>query len=140
SCQSTPPSIRRSQGWYSSTGAIRCPRQAPRWPPRTGAPGAVTEAGEPVPALVARHRDRYPPEVPARRPATTATDIYLATGCMRELMGARAHPALLRFAAGCTLPEPRRRPKDAWRLLAEPDELLEDLYGPRKFRPFTVPR
>src|SRR5205814_3713023 len=104
----------------------------------SGDPGGVTAAGEPVPAMVARHRDRYPPEVPARRPATTATDIYLATGCMRELMGARAHPALLRFAAGCTLPEPPQRPKDAWRLLAELDELLEDLYGPRKFRPFTV--
>ncbi len=96
--------------------------------------------GEPLPALVARHRDDYPPEAAARGPATAATDIYLATGCMRRLMGRRAHPALLRFARGCALPVPRMRPQDAWRLLAELDELLEQLYGPRRFRPFALPR
>ncbi|WP_412542576.1 molecular chaperone DnaJ [Longispora sp. K20-0274] len=97
-----------------------------------------TAPGDPVPALVARHRDHYPPEVPDRRPATPGTDIFMATECMRKLMGTRAHPALLRFAAGCTPPNPRHRPQDAWRLLAELDGLLEDLYGPRTFRPFTL--
>ncbi|WP_018348854.1 protein kinase domain-containing protein [Longispora albida] len=101
---------------------------------------SVTTQDSPVPAMVARHRDMYPPEVPARQPATPATDIYLATACMRALMGSRAHPRLARFADGCTLPQPRRRPQDAWRLLTEFDELLENLYGPRTFRPFTVPR
>jgi hypothetical protein len=38
---------------------------------------------------------------------------------------------LLGFRAG--------RPQDAWRLLAEFDELLERLYGPRTFRPFAMP-
>lgn len=95
--------------------------------------------GTPLPAMVGRHRDRYPPEVAARRPATAATDIYLASDLMRRLMGARAHPALTRFITGCTLERPRMRPQDAWRLLAEFDELLGDLYGPRRFRPFTMP-
>ncbi|MEV6524460.1 serine/threonine-protein kinase [Longispora sp. NPDC051575] len=99
---------------------------------------SVTTPDTPVPALVARHRDRYPPEVPDRRPASAGTDVHMATSCMRDLMGTRAHPALLRFAAGCSLPDQRRRPQDAWRLLAEFDELLEDLYGPRTFRPFTL--
>jgi hypothetical protein len=54
-------------------------------------------------------------------------------------MGPRAHPRLLRFARGCTLAAPRMRPQDAWRLLAELDELLGDLYGPRTFRPFALP-
>jgi len=44
-----------------------------------------------------------------------------------------------RFAAGCTLPAPATRPHDAWRLLREFDELLELLFGPRRYRPFTMP-
>lgn len=100
---------------------------------------AVSIPGGSVPALVARYRDWYPTEVTQRGPATPATDLYLATKCMRWLMGAQAHPALLRFVRGCTLPAPRNRPQDAWRLLAELDDLLEKLYGPRRFRRLVLP-
>nr|MDT0661809.1 molecular chaperone DnaJ [Micromonospora sp. DSM 115978] len=100
---------------------------------------SVVRSGDHVPAIVARHRDHYPPEVAAREPATPATDIHLASGTMRRLMGARAHPALRRFADGCMQSLPRMRPPDAWRLLAELDDLLTDLFGPRRFRPFTLP-
>ncbi|TQS46935.1 lipopolysaccharide kinase InaA family protein [Cryptosporangium phraense] len=93
----------------------------------------------PIPALVARYRDAYPPEVPAKEPATPATDLYLASGLMLRLMGPRVHPALRRFADGCRLARPRMRPQDAWRLLAELDDLLHRLYGPRRFREFSVP-
>jgi hypothetical protein len=100
----------------------------------------AVESGQKVPALVGRHRDRYPPEVPAKEPATSATDIYLATECVRRLMGAKAHPALLRFARGCALRTQRLRPQHAHLLLRELDEQLHKLYGPRRFRPFSVPR
>ncbi len=99
---------------------------------------SVTGPGQTVPALAAAYRDLYPPEVAARRPADEATDIHLATRCMTWLMGDRTPPALARFAHGCTLPHQHTRPHDAWRLLAELDELLEALYGPRTFRPFTL--
>ncbi|MFD0686748.1 molecular chaperone DnaJ [Actinomadura fibrosa] len=92
-----------------------------------------------VPAMVARHAGRYPPEVLARRPASPATDIYMATLCMTGLMGDRAPRAMRAFARGCLLPAQNRRPSDAWRLLGEFDELLERLYGPRRFRPFHLP-
>jgi len=46
--------------------------------------------------------------------------------------------AMRRFADGCLYAAPRMRPQDAWCLLAELDELLENLYGPRKFRPFVI--
>ena len=92
-----------------------------------------------IPALVAAHRDSYPPEVPAREKATEATDIYHATVLMRDLIGSALPPALRRFADGCLYAAPRMRPQDAWRLLAELDELLEHLYGPRRFREFAVP-
>ena len=98
----------------------------------------ATAPGATVPALVTRHRSLYPPEVPAREPASPATDIFMATACMRQLMGRRAHPALVRFAAGCTLGPPRMRPQNAWHLLGELDDLLHNLYGPRTFRPFTL--
>ncbi|MGK5558284.1 molecular chaperone DnaJ [Actinomadura kijaniata] len=100
---------------------------------------AHTDPSGRVPALVDRYADHYPPEVPAREPASPATDVYMATRCMTDLMGDRAPKALRSFARGCLLPSQRRRPGDAWRLLAELDEILERLYGPRRFRPFHLP-
>lgn len=92
-----------------------------------------------VPLLVDRHRDSYPPEIPGRLPATPATDIHLAARCMRQLMGERAPGPMRAFLRACVLPSQAARPQDAWRLLGELDELLERLYGPRSFRPFTMP-
>ncbi|MFC6935148.1 hypothetical protein ACFQHO_35745 [Actinomadura yumaensis] len=92
-----------------------------------------------VPAMVDRHADLYAPEVPAREPASPATDVHMATRCMTALVGDGAPEPMRAFARGCTLPAQRRRPGDAWRLLAEFDGLLERLYGPRRFRPFTMP-
>jgi len=90
-------------------------------------------------AAVRRYRDWYPPEVLAGRAAGPDLDIWLATRCMTELIGARIPERLARFAAGCALASPRHRPPDAWQLLAELDELLDRLYGPRVFRPFAMP-
>ncbi|MEU9121464.1 molecular chaperone DnaJ [Streptomyces sp. NPDC048506] len=98
-----------------------------------------TAPGDRVPALVERHRAHYPPEVTGRRPATEATDIHLASRTIEALMGERAPQPMRAFLRGCTLPSPQRRPHDAWRLLAELDDLLDRLYGPRTFRPFTMP-
>jgi hypothetical protein len=92
-----------------------------------------------LPAIVARHRDRYPPEVLAGQPAGPDADIWLATYCMTELTGDRLPAPLAAFARGCLLASPRRRPQDAWALLHELDELLGRLYGARKFRPFAIP-
>jgi hypothetical protein len=62
----------------------------------------------------------------------------MATHTMTYLMGDRAPRPLRAFAGGCTQHALHRRPDDAWRLLSELDELLERLYGRRKFRPFTL--
>ena len=58
---------------------------------------------------------------------------------MTELIGGHLPAPMASFALGCLLAGPRRRPADAWQLLAELDELLERLYGPRTFRPFAMP-
>ena len=98
---------------------------------------SVTPGGI-IPALVTRRRADYPPEVPAKQPATAATDLFMATGLMLRLI--KDPPAAVRrFAAGCRYDAPRMRPQDAWRLLEEFDELLADLYGPRRFRAFAMP-
>ena len=90
-------------------------------------------------AAVARYRHWYPPELLMGGDAGPDLDIWLGTRCMTELIGAAMPRRLASFAAGCMLASPRRRPDDAWQLLAEFDELLERLYGPRKFRPFAMP-
>ncbi len=95
--------------------------------------------GSPLPAIVGRYRDWYPPEVPGRGPAGPDTDIWLASACMTDLMGSLLPAPLSAFARGCRLASPARRPQDAWRLLAELDDLLGRLYGPRRFRPFVMP-
>ncbi|MET7395894.1 lipopolysaccharide kinase InaA family protein [Dactylosporangium sp. NPDC005572] len=99
---------------------------------------SAAEPGERIAAIVPRHRDSYPPEVLAKETPGPFTDLAMAARLMAGLMGDRAPQPLRRFADGCRLAAPRQRPDDAWRLLAELDELLHRLYGPRKFRPFTL--
>jgi hypothetical protein len=91
-----------------------------------------------TPALVAARRDWYPAEVTAKAAPGPGTDIAMAARCMAELMGERMPRALRSFVDGCGRSALRQRPDDAWRLLAELDAVLKRLYGPRKFRPFTV--
>ena len=97
-------------------------------------------AGGGVRAIVRRYQRWYPPEGPGGDPVGPDLDIWLATRCMAELIGGRAPARMAAFARGCLLASPDRRPQDAWRLLAELDEMLERLYGPLgKFRPFAMP-
>ncbi len=92
-----------------------------------------------VPALIGRYRDWYAPEIVARGEPTPGSDIYLAARCLEALLGGRAPTEIGRFVLGCRRPTPAARPQDAWQVLAEFDELLEKLYGPRRFRPFALP-
>ena len=97
------------------------------------------KACAPLPALVRRYQDWYPPEIAARGPAGPDADIWLAAACMSELTGDLMPSRLAAFVRGCQVASPRGRPHDAWELLAELDELLGRLYGPRTFRPFAIP-
>jgi serine/threonine protein kinase len=92
-----------------------------------------------MPALIGRYRDWYAPEIAARGEPTPGSDIHLATRCLEALLDSRAPAAIGRFVLGCLRPTPAARPHDAWQVLAEFDELLEKLYGPRRFRPFALP-
>jgi hypothetical protein len=86
-----------------------------------------------------RYRDGYAPEIAARSRPTPGSDISLATRCMVAVMGDHAPAPLVQFARGCWLPAPAARPQDTWQLLAELDNVLGHIYGPRRFRPFALP-
>lgn len=95
--------------------------------------------GTRLPAVVGRYAAWYPAEVRSGVAAGPDLDIWLAARCLAELTAGRWPAAMAAFARGCLLVSPRRRPQDAWALLAEFDDLLARLYGPRTFRPFAMP-
>ncbi|WP_330179883.1 J domain-containing protein [Nocardia sp. NBC_01503] len=77
----------------------------------------------------------YPPEI--HDEVSPATDVHLAHRLMLTMLGRRAPTAMRTFAAGCMQPDPRLRPEPA-DLLGEFDDLLDRLYGQRRFRPFEL--
>lgn len=104
--------------------------------------------GATIKAMNLAYTADYPPEVPARQPATAATDLYMAARCLLRLLGGNLVTGQLPatvprpielFLRGCLLPAPHRRPNDAWELLDEFQAILRHLYGPPRFRPFRLP-
>lgn len=79
----------------------------------------------------------YPPEI--RTAVSPATDVYQAHRLLLTMLGDRAPAAMRTFAAGCTQSDPSLRPEAA-DLLGEFDDLLDRLYGQRRFRPFELPK
>lgn len=103
--------------------------------------------GEPLKAIARPYAADYPPEVGARRAATSATDIYMAARCMARLLGgdgsAESLPAgvprpIRALLRACLLPSPQRRPDNAWQLFDDFQEILGRLYGRPAFRPFHM--
>lgn len=95
-------------------------------------PGTVPLAT--IPSL----RVHYPPESSTGSPATPAWDVFMAHQLMLTMLADTAPDRLRAFACGCMQPQPGLRP-DAVDLLDEFDDLLDTLYGRRRFRPFTMP-
>ena len=87
--------------------------------------------------LAADKSVQYPPEVHKGLAVTAATDVHMLHRLMLDLL-APGETRQREFAEWCTQEDPARRP-DAADLLDEYDDLLGELYGPRTFRPFTIP-
>lgn len=124
--------------------AVPLPTRAAGTPPAT----RVQTASESIRAISLPHRAFYPPEVLAKQPPTPGTDLYMAALTMLWLVGGDAatqtpprglDPRLVAFFRSCLLPNPARRPQDAWALFGEFRDLLQTLYGPPRFRPFAMP-
>ncbi|MFE5285670.1 hypothetical protein ACFRAQ_11965 [Nocardia sp. NPDC056611] len=77
----------------------------------------------------------YPPEI--RDAVSPVTDVHLAHRLMLTMLGERAPDPMRAYATGCLQADPRLRP-DAADLLGEFDDLLDRLYGKRRFRPFEL--
>jgi hypothetical protein len=105
--------------------------------------------GEHISALSSAYRDWYPGEVFAKAIPTPGLDIMMAARCMVDLLGGdpqkQTMPATIPWQIqshlkGCMLPQPQQRPQDAMVLLQEFDDLIERLWGPRRFRKFMMPK
>lgn len=76
------------------------------------------------------------PEISRKEPVGPSTDIYMLSMTMLHMLRHDSPRQFFGFINGCTFERPKARPQDALSLLGEFDELLERLYGPRKFRVF----
>lgn len=104
--------------------------------------------GEKPTAMMPKYKGWYPQEVLDKEISDTATDIYMAALSIIQLMGGdplkRTLPesvprALRAYFKACTLASVKKRSDDAGRLLDNFDEIIERLWGERRFRPFPVP-
>jgi serine/threonine protein kinase len=102
-----------------------------------------------ISAISSTYRAWYPAEVFTREEPQPGLDICMAGKCMIDLLGGdpqqHSMPAsvpwqIQSFLKGCTLPRSDQRPQDARVLLKTFDELLEQLWGPRTFHAFSMPR
>lgn len=105
----------------------------------------------PIKVIVADNKDWYPQEVIEKLSPSVATDIILAARTMIYVMGGDpvrgnlpdSIPRPIRaFFKGCLIKNQIMRPYNAWLLLQEFDELLEEMgapYYPRRFHEFTMP-
>lgn len=93
------------------------------------------ESGQAIKVLGGK-RNFFPPEVLNKKPASVATDIYTLHATMAYMLRDDAPKQFRAFIKGCMFERPKVRPHDSLMLLKELDELLERLYGLRKFREF----
>jgi len=103
-------------------------------------------------AVVAAHRDAYPPEYLAKDLLDPQADIYMLGRCAAYLLAragfethadAWAHDgiprAVIAFVRGMLIANPRRRSADAWELHETFGNVLEDVVGPPRFRVLAMP-
>jgi hypothetical protein len=109
--------------------------------------GQSVTAGRCLRTVPARYRDWYPAEVHDHRPASPATDLFLAARCLVYLAGGdpltnrmpeTVPSPMRRFVQTCFLESAAMRPDDAWALMEDFDALLRALYGSPKFHELTL--
>lgn len=96
--------------------------------------------GAHIKAIVPKFKSMYPKEILDKHVPTPQTDIYMAAKCMMYLVdGVTLHPDLIKYFAKCTDVDPAKRFATAASTLDTFDDIIERLWGPRVFYPFTMP-
>lgn len=107
----------------------------------------AVDAGERLVALPSGARGMYPAEVLDRQPVTRSVDLFMAARCMAYVLGgdpvtgelpSKQPRQIQAFLNGTALARASARPQDAASLRDEFTELIERLWGPRRFRPFHM--
>lgn len=83
------------------------------------------------------YEDLYPPEILNKEQPGPDTDIWMAAKMMHSLC--QPNTTLQRFFAGCCIGNRQYRPQSAWDLHLEFTDLLERMFGPKRFHPFVMP-
>jgi serine/threonine protein kinase len=101
-----------------------------------------------IKAISVFYRDFYPQEILDKKIPTAATDIFMAAKCgvylvsgdlkTNQMPDSVPKPVQAFFSA-CLLPEPTKRPQNAWDAHEELDAILLKVVGKRKYRPFPMP-
>jgi hypothetical protein len=109
--------------------------------------GRSVRVGQYITSVPAFYHDWYPAEVQHQRPASPATDLFLAARCLIYLAGGdpvtnrmpeTVPPPMQRFLKTCLLESAAMRPDDAWAVMEDFDRLLHALYGPPKFHELSL--
>lgn len=100
----------------------------------------------PATLLSMTYKDWYPPEIHTHN-VSPSTDVCMAGKCMIYLLGGDAAEGmapdsvdwrLKNFFRALTQADFKARPGHPWEAQKAFDTLIEELWGPRKFRPFTM--
>ena len=115
---------------------------------RTGAVAGVRRAGAQHSVIPGHYLHWYRRQGGLRQAATPGLDIGLGARCMVQLLGGdpllpefprAVDPALRRYFERCVDAGSSGTRADAWKLLDDFDRLIDVLWGPRQFRPMTLP-
>lgn len=100
---------------------------------------SAVKRGNPLTVVPRSHLNFYPPEVTAKKPATSAVDVYLAAKSLWWAnSGAQVQRQLWSFLSAFLLPGATMRGEDPFQLYDEFDEKCHKIFGPPKFVPLVV--
>lgn len=95
--------------------------------------------GEPLTAVPESNKAAYPlADITDKAPVTGALDMFVAHRTILRLLRRGAPKQYVAFIAGVSQARPKTRPT-AGETLKALDEMLFNLYGPRKYHSFTMP-
>jgi len=95
--------------------------------------------GDPIKAIVSKHKAIYPPEVLRKQRPTPAVDIYMLMQCLNAAARSNVPKRFKSLIEWCLAASPNARPSDAWDVQSRWVKTAEEEYGPAKFHKMVIP-